>query len=83
LRVLVVSGGCSGFDYRLQFDKNFDAEKDEKFDSCGVAVIVDKRSSLYLQGTTIDYQTTLEKSGFRFLNPNATKTCGCGSSFSV
>src|SRR6185436_6188305 len=71
LRVQVVGGGCAGFDYRLQFDKNFDAQNDEKVESQGIPIVVDRQSAMYLQGTTIDYLTTFEKSGYRFINPNA------------
>ncbi|MFM2094986.1 MAG: Iron-sulfur cluster insertion protein ErpA [Planctomycetota bacterium] len=83
LRVSVEGGGCAGYDYRLQFDKNFDDKMDDKLDCHGVSIVVDKRSAMLLNGTTIDYKTTMERSGYQFLNPNATKTCGCGSSFSV
>lgn len=83
LRVSIEGGGCAGYDYRLNFDKSFDQNMDEKIESHGVAIVVDKRSAMLLQGTTIDYKTTMEKSGYQFVNPNATKTCGCGSSFSV
>ncbi|MBM4003687.1 MAG: iron-sulfur cluster assembly accessory protein [Planctomycetes bacterium] len=83
LRVSVEGGGCSGFGYRLHFDKSFDESMDDKIESHGVSIVVDKRSALLLNGTTIDYKTQFEKSGYEFQNPNATKTCGCGSSFSV
>ncbi len=81
LRIGVVGGGCSGFSYSLQFDTNYDAEKDSKFTLHGVDVVVDKKSSLYLDGTTIDWFDELGRRGFAFNNPNAVKTCGCGSSF--
>ena len=82
LRVGVTGGGCSGFSYSLGFDTKFDAEKDSKFDLHGVTVVVDKKSALFLDGTTIDfYEDGLYKRGFTFDNPNAVKTCGCGSSF--
>ena len=83
LRVAVVGGGCSGFSYNLGFDKTFDAQQDSKYDCHGIAVVVDKKSALYLDGTTVDFYDGLEKRGFVFDNPNATKTCGCGSSFSA
>ena len=83
LRVSVVGGGCSGYSYLLDFDKEYDAEKDIRSEHFGLSVIVDKKSSLYLEGITIDYYTGLDKRGFVFNNPNATKSCGCGSSFSV
>lgn len=81
LRVKVVGGGCSGFSYGLGFDSNYDEKLDSKFEHHGVTVVVDKKSALYLDGTTVDYYEGLEKRGFTFDNPNAVKTCGCGSSF--
>jgi iron-sulfur cluster assembly protein len=83
LRVGVAGGGCSGFSYSLGFDKSFDTKTDSKYDYHGVQVVVDKKSALYLDGTVIDFYDGLEKRGFTFENPNATKTCGCGSSFSA
>lgn len=85
LRVGVAGGGCSGFNYSLGFDNdaNFDAKMDSKYDYHGVTVIVDKKSDLYLDGTTIDFYEAIDKRGFTFDNPNAKKSCGCGSSFSV
>jgi iron-sulfur cluster assembly accessory protein len=81
LRVRVVGGGCSGFSYDLRFDNQFDDKLDSKYEYHGVTVVVDKKSALYLDGTTVDYYEGLEKRGFTFDNPNAVKTCGCGSSF--
>ncbi|MEZ6090749.1 MAG: iron-sulfur cluster assembly accessory protein [Pirellulaceae bacterium] len=81
LRIGVAGGGCSGFNYTLNFDDNFDAKADSKYESHGVDVVVDKKSALYLDGTTVDWFESLEKQGFTFDNPNATKSCGCGSSF--
>jgi iron-sulfur cluster assembly accessory protein len=81
LRIGVAGGGCSGFNYTLNFDDSFDDKADSKFDCHGVAVVVDKKSALYLDGTTVDWHESLEKQGFTFENPNAVKTCGCGSSF--
>jgi iron-sulfur cluster assembly protein len=81
LRVRVVGGGCSGFSYDLRFDDKFDEKLDSKYEYHGVTVVVDKKSALYLDGTTVDYYEGLEKRGFTFENPNAVKTCGCGSSF--
>jgi len=83
LRVGVAGGGCSGFQYSLGFDKEFDEKLDAKFVCHGVALVVDKKSALYLDGTTVDFYDGLEKRGFTFENPNAVKTCGCGSSFSA
>jgi iron-sulfur cluster assembly protein len=81
LRVGVAGGGCSGFQYALGFDTQFDSKVDSKYDYHGVTVVVDKKSALYLDGTTVDFYEGLEKRGFTFDNPNATKSCGCGSSF--
>lgn len=81
LRIGVAGGGCSGFNYTLGFDKEFDEKADMKYDYHGVDVVVDKKSSLYLDGTTVDWYESIEKRGFTFDNPNAVKSCGCGSSF--
>ena len=81
LRVGVAGGGCAGFQYSLGFDKTYDAKIDKKYDYHGVTVVVDKKSDLHLDGTTVDFYEGLEKRGFTFDNPNATKSCGCGSSF--
>ncbi len=81
LRVGVAGGGCSGFNYRLGFDQEFDDKKDSKYDCHGVQVVVDKKSALYLDGTTIDWFENIDRRGFTFDNPNAVKSCGCGNSF--
>ena len=81
LRVGVAGGGCSGFSYSLGFDKSYDEKADAKYEFHGIPVVVDKKSALYLDGTTVDFFDGLEKRGFTFDNPNAVKTCGCGSSF--
>ncbi len=81
LRVGVTGGGCSGFTYALGFDKAYDEKADSKYNYHGVEVVVDKKSDLYLDGTTVDFFDGLEKRGFTFDNPNAVKSCGCGSSF--
>ena len=81
LRVGVAGGGCSGFNYTLNFDQDFDAKADTRYDCHGVGVVVDKKSGLYLDGTTIDWYEGLDRRGFTFDNPNAVKSCGCGSSF--
>lgn len=81
LRVGVTGGGCSGFSYSLGFDKTYDAKSDSKYDMHGVTVVVDRKSALYLDGTTVDFYDGIEKRGFTFENPNAVKSCGCGSSF--
>ena len=81
LRVGVTGGGCSGFMYKLAFDESFDDVKDSRYEQHGVAIVVDKKSALYLDGSTVDFYDGLDKRGFTFENPNAVKSCGCGSSF--
>ena len=81
LRVGVVGGGCSGFSYSLKFENDFDKDSDIRYEHHGVGVIVDKKSALYLEGTVIDWYDGLDRRGFTFENPNAVKSCGCGSSF--
>ncbi len=81
LRIAVAGGGCSGFEYKLGFDENVDEQSDIVRGMHGIRVAVDKKSLLHLDGTEIDYHNGIEKRGFVFNNPNATKTCGCGSSF--
>lgn len=83
LRVMVVGGGCSGMSYKLGFDNQPPAEKDKVFERDGVKVIVDPKSYLYLSGTELDFTDGLNGTGFVFKNPNAKRTCGCGSSFSA
>lgn len=82
LRVAVVGGGCSGFSYQLDFAET-PQEHDQVFESSGVRVAVDETSAQYLSGTQIDYVSSLTGGGFKFSNPKATHTCGCGSSFSA
>lgn len=82
VRVGVKSGGCSGLSYDLKFDKE-QSEGDKVFEDNGVRIIVDKKSFLYLIGTTLEYSGGLNGSGFVFNNPNANRTCGCGESFSL
>ena len=81
LRVGVTGGGCSGFSYALAFDKAYDEKPDSRYDCHGVPVVVDRKSALYLDGTTVDFHDGIDKRGFVFNNPNAVKSCGCGSSF--
>jgi len=83
LRIQVVGGGCSGFQYRMRFDANYNNRADAIFDFGGLKVFVDKSSLLYMDGVDIDYVERLHDAGFKFSNPNATGSCGCGSSFSV
>ena len=83
LRIQVVGGGCSGFQYRMGFDKNFNDQSDAVFEFDGLKVFVDKQSLLYMDGAEVDYIEGLHGAGFKFNNPNSTGSCGCGSSFSV
>ena len=83
LRIGVAGGGCSGFQYALGFDEKVDDTKDLVAEQHGIRVLVDKKSDLFLDGTTLDFYEGLEKRGFTFENPNAVKSCGCGSSFSA
>jgi iron-sulfur cluster assembly protein len=82
LRVFVKRGGCSGFSYKMEFD-TATKENDKVFESNGAKVVIDGQSLLYLIGMTLDYEGGLNGKGFIFSNPNASKTCGCGSSFGV
>lgn len=82
VRVGVKSGGCSGLSYDLKFD-NEKQEEDKMFEDNDVKIIVDKKSFLYLIGTTLEYSGGLNGTGFVFNNPNANRTCGCGESFSL
>ncbi len=81
LRVSVVGGGCSGYQYNLDFDRE-ERMGDTIMDAGGVSIFVDAVSVGYLRGTTIDFVSGLQGQGFKFSNPNAKRTCGCGSSFS-
>ena len=82
LRVAVIGGGCSGMSYKLQFDKE-STQDDKVYEQGGVRIIVDKKSSIFLNGTTLDFSDGLNGTGFTFSNPNAKSTCGCGTSFSA
>ena len=81
IRLMVVGGGCAGFSYDMDFE-NEGREDDEIEEQYGMTVYVDPMSMSYLEGTTVDYVESLDFSGFHFDNPSATRTCGCGSSFS-
>ena len=81
IRVGVVGGGCAGFQYSMDFE-NAAKDGDMSFEQEGITLYVDPMSSMYLQGVTIDYVVGLQGAGFKFGNPNARTTCGCGSSFS-
>ena len=82
LRIAVVGGGCSGFQYDMDFSDER-REDDQASVQEGLTVLVDERSAHYLSGTTVDYVDTFGAAGFKFSNPNAKKTCGCGTSFSA
>ena len=82
LRVGVTGGGCAGFTYTLNFDNEIRSD-DQVYEVEGIKVIVDVKSSLYLFGTTVDYTSDLTGSGFKFMNPQAKGSCGCGTSFSA
>jgi iron-sulfur cluster assembly protein len=82
IRVGVQGGGCSGLMYELDFDTEL-KETDKVFEAEGVKIVVDKKSFLYLVGTTLDFSGGLNGKGFVFVNPNADRTCGCGESFSI
>jgi iron-sulfur cluster assembly protein len=81
LRVGVKGGGCSGFSYMLDLTEEPTGEADEELESQGVKILCDSKSLLYLGGTEVDYKDEVMGSGFVFKNPNATSSCGCGSSF--
>jgi len=82
LRMKVVGGGCSGLRYELAFDDRR-GESDTEIGVHGVKIIVDEKSALYLMGTTLDFVDTLNETGFKMGNPNASTTCGCGESFAA
>ena len=83
VRIGVAGGGCSGLSYAFGFDDKADPAADIISEQHGLQIAVDKKSELYLDGTTVDFYDGLEKRGFQFDNPNSQKSCGCGSSFSV
>lgn len=82
VRVSVKGGGCSGLMYNLDFDNKL-GDNDKVFEDNGIKVVVDKKSMLYLIGTSLEYEGGLNGKGFSFKNPNASRTCGCGESFAV
>lgn len=82
LRVSVVAGGCSGMSYKLDFVPTPN-EKDKLFDESGIKIVIDPKSALFLKDMTLDFSSGLTGKGFEFHNPNAKKSCGCGTSFSA
>ena len=82
VRVGVESGGCSGLSYKLDFD-NTKKDDDELIEDNGISLLINKKSFLYLVGTTLEFSDGLNGKGFVFNNPNASRTCGCGESFSL
>jgi iron-sulfur cluster assembly protein len=82
VRVSVVGGGCSGLSYKLDFD-NIQKPSDQVFEHNGIKIVTDLKSFLYLVNTSLDFTDGLNGKGFQFNNPNASRTCGCGESFSV
>lgn len=82
IRVSVQGGGCSGLTYKMDFD-NISQDEDQEFEDKGIKLVTDLRSFLYLANTTLDYSGGLNGKGFYFSNPNASRTCSCGESFSV
>lgn len=82
VRVGVQGGGCSGFTYQLKYAYEV-KDEDRELESNGVKIVIDRKSLLYLMGTQIDYRNELGQSGFKFENPTAKRTCGCGESFGI
>jgi iron-sulfur cluster assembly protein len=82
LRLGVMGGGCSGLSYSIKFDAR-PRERDRIYEFDGVRVFVDPKSFVYLHGMTLDYEETLMRQGFNFINPNSARSCGCGTSFSA
>ena len=82
VRIAVKAGGCSGLSYDLSFDTKLN-EGDEEYDEDGVKIVTDVRSLLYLINLTLDFSDGINGKGFQFINPNATRTCGCGESFAI
>ena len=83
LRVQVTGGGCSGMSYKLGFDSQPPGPNDKILEALGIKILIDPKSLLFLNGTELDFSDGLNGTGFVFNNPNAKRTCGCGSSFSV
>jgi len=82
IRVSVVGGGCSGLSYKMDFDNELQKE-DQVFEDKGIKIVTDLKSFLYICNTTLDFSDGLNGKGFQFINPNASRSCGCGESFAV
>ena len=83
VRLGIKGGGCSGFSYVIQFEDEAPRERDYVFEFGGIRFLVDKKSLIYLAGSTLDYEKTLMFQGFKFRNPNVKDECGCGESFNI
>jgi iron-sulfur cluster assembly protein len=83
IRLGVRGGGCSGYSYAIEYDDNLPRERDRVFEYDGVRFVVDKKSLVILAGSTLDFEKTLMFQGFKFTNPQASSTCGCGQSFTI
>lgn len=83
VRLGVKGGGCNGFSYVIEFDDDPPRDRDRVFEFDGVKVVIDKKSLIYLAGSVLDYEKTMMKQGFKFVNPNVAGTCGCGTSFTM
>ncbi len=82
IRISVVGGGCSGLSYKMDFDNEMQKD-DQVFEDKGIKLVTDLKSFLYVCNTTLDFTDGLNGKGFQFVNPNASRTCGCGESFAV
>jgi len=83
LRLGIKGGGCSGFSYVLRFEDDPPKDRDVVFEQHNIKIVVDKKSLVYLNGATLDWEKSLMKQGFKFINPNEKSSCGCGHSFTV
>lgn len=83
LRLGIKGGGCSGFSYVIQFEDAAPRDKDLVFQEHGIKIVIDKKSIIYLNGSTLEWEKSLLQQGFKFLNPNEKSSCGCGHSFTV
>ena len=81
VRLGIKGGGCSGFSYVIEFEDSAPRDRDRVFEFDGVKVVIDKKSLIYLAGSVLDFEQTLMRQGFKFLNPNVGSSCGCGTSF--